>query len=93
MFGCGYLHLSQSAVGRASQRPAMLGSCLQAQHGLWGFVPAHGMDPKLGWSLEGLSFSLCSIFVSAFLLDMNNSGSKFLKVGWYKFGGKNYWKR
>lgn len=28
--GCGYLHLSQSASGRASQRTAMLSSCLQA---------------------------------------------------------------
>jgi hypothetical protein len=37
------------------------------------------MDTKLGRSLDGLSFSLCSIFASAFLLDRNNSGSKFLK--------------
>ena len=27
------------------------------------------MDPKLDWSLDGLSFSLCSIFVPAFPLD------------------------
>ena len=26
----------------------------------------HGMDPKLGWSLDDLSFSLYSIFVPAF---------------------------
>jgi hypothetical protein len=41
------------------------------------------MDPKLGWSRNGLSFNLCSIFVPAFLLDRKISGSKFLKVvGW-----------
>ena len=28
-------------------------------------MPAHGKDPMLGWSLDGISFSLCSIFVSA----------------------------
>jgi hypothetical protein len=31
---CVYLHLAQSAVARASQRTAMLGSCLQAQQHL-----------------------------------------------------------
>jgi hypothetical protein len=39
------------------------------------------MDPKLGWSLGGFSFRLCSIFVPAFPLDRNNSGSKILKMG------------
>ena len=34
MVSCKYLHLAQSAAGRASQRRAMLGSCLQAQHGI-----------------------------------------------------------
>jgi hypothetical protein len=32
MVGCKYLHMPQSASGRASQRTTMLGSCLQAQH-------------------------------------------------------------
>ena len=41
------------------------------------------MDPKLGWSVGGLSFSLCSIFVSAFPIDRNNTGSNILKMsGW-----------
>jgi hypothetical protein len=40
------------------------------------------MAPKLGQSLEFLSLSLFSIFVSAVLLDRNNSGSEFLTVGW-----------
>jgi hypothetical protein len=42
-------------------------------------VPAHGMGPKLGWSLDALSFNLCSIFDPVFLLDRNNSGLKMLK--------------
>jgi len=33
----------------------------------------------VGWSLDGLSFSLCSSFVPAFPLDRANSGLKFLK--------------
>jgi hypothetical protein len=36
-------------------------------------------DPKVGLSLDDLSFSLCSIFVTAFPLDRNNSGLKFLR--------------
>jgi hypothetical protein len=39
---------------------------------------AHGMGLKLGWLLGGHSFSLCSIFAPAFLLDLKNFGSKFL---------------
>ena len=38
------------------------------------------MDPKLGQSLDGLSFSLCFISVPEVPLDRNNSGSKILKV-------------
>jgi hypothetical protein len=34
MVGCKYLHLSQSVVGRASQRTAMPGFFLHTQHGL-----------------------------------------------------------
>jgi hypothetical protein len=32
MLGCEYLHLSLSTAGRASQRTAVLNSCLKAQH-------------------------------------------------------------
>ena len=32
-------------------------------------MPTHGMDLKLGWLLYGNSFSLCCIFVPAFLFD------------------------
>jgi hypothetical protein len=34
MVGCKYLYLPQSAASRASYRTALLGSCLQAQHGI-----------------------------------------------------------
>jgi hypothetical protein len=34
MIGCKYLRPSQSVADRISQRTAMLGSCLQAQHGI-----------------------------------------------------------
>ena len=36
------------------------------------------MDPKLGWSLDDLSFSCYSIFIPAVVLDRNNSGSEIL---------------
>jgi hypothetical protein len=42
-------------------------------------VSLHGIDAKLGQSLNGLSFILCSIFLGGdrkFPLDRNNSGSK-----------------
>jgi hypothetical protein len=44
----------------------------------------------LGLSLGGLSFSLCSIFVPAFPLDRNNSGSKNLKMVVWSPGGHDY---
>jgi hypothetical protein len=37
------------------------------------------MNLKLGPSLDGLSFSLCSIFVPAFPLDRNNCGLKIMR--------------
>jgi hypothetical protein len=44
-------------LGRASQRTAMLGSCLQVQHSISNsvkdWVPIHGMDPRLGQLLVG----------------------------------------
>ena len=44
-------------------------------------MTGYRMDPKLGWSLDVLSFSLCSIFVLAFPLDRDNCGLEILKVG------------
>ena len=46
-----------------------------------------GMDHKLGQSLGGLSFSLCSILVPAFHLDRNNSELKNLKMSRWAGGG------
>jgi hypothetical protein len=40
-----------------------------------GLVSADGMDPKVARSLDGLPFSLCSIFLPAFPLVRNNSVS------------------
>lgn len=48
------------------------------------------MDPKLGLSLGGLSFSLCSIFGPAFPINRNNSGLKFLKMGGWMVGVWEY---
>ena len=45
-------------------------------------VPVDGMDPKLGRSLMCYSFSVCFIFVPAFLLNRNISGPKILHVDW-----------
>jgi hypothetical protein len=47
----------------------------------------------VGWSLDGLSFCLCSIFVSVFPLDRNISELKFLRcVGGHipQLGGRAY---
>ena len=81
-----YLHLSQSVAVRFIQSIAMPGFCLHAQYNsviVRDLVPIYGMNLKLGRSLKGLSFRLCSIFVPEFPLDRNNSGSKILKMdGW-----------
>ena len=83
MVGCKSLHLSRSDAGRASQRTAMLGSCLKAQYGISNSVKVWCKwdgSQSLGQSLGGLSLSLCSIFVPAFPLNWNNSGSKIWNV-------------
>lgn len=63
----------------------MLGSCLQAQHGIHNSVKVgacRGMSARLGWSLVGHCFSLCFIIIPAFHLYRNNFGSNIWKVGW-----------
>ena len=48
------------------------------------------MDTNLGQSMDGLFFSLCTMIVPKFPLDMKNSGSKKLKMGrwsWALTGG------
>jgi hypothetical protein len=54
-------------------------------------VSAHGMDPKLGRSLNSLSFSLCSIFVPTFSLERNNSGPKIFVMGLFRFHILTVW--
>jgi hypothetical protein len=58
MIGCKYLHLSQSAADGASQRTAMLVSCLQAQHGISNSVRiwylCMGWLPR--WAISGWLF-------------------------------------
>jgi hypothetical protein len=67
MVGCEHPHLYWSGSTRASQETAIPGSCQQVLlgiHKMWmclGLVSADGMDPQVGQSLYGLSFSLCSI--------------------------------
>ena len=67
--------------GRASQRTVILlysASIAEYQ----GFMLVHGMGLKLCQLLVGYSFSLCSIFVMAFILDRTNFGWNFLQVIW-----------
>jgi hypothetical protein len=57
-------------------------SCLQALLDISNSVKVcclYGMDPKVEWSLDGLSFSFCSIFSPVFPLNENSSGLKFLR--------------
>ena len=42
-------------------------------------MSADGIDHTVGWCLDGLSFSLCSIFVPAFPLDRDNSRLKIFR--------------
>jgi hypothetical protein len=44
-------------------------------------VSVDGMDPTVGRSLDGLFFSLCSIFVLAFPLDRDNYELNFFRWG------------
>jgi hypothetical protein len=81
MIGCICICLRQVLVepfrGQPCQAPVCKHNMASASAG--GLVPAHGIDPKLGQSLDDFSFSLCFIFVPAFLFDRDNSGSKFLR--------------
>ena len=64
MVGCNYLNLSQSAVGRGSNM--CHASTTQHQQQCQGLVPIHGMDSKLGWSLDRFFISICSMLVLDF---------------------------
>jgi hypothetical protein len=80
--GCKYLHLSQSAIGRDSQKTAMLGSCLYANYYISNSVRPWSLP--LRWIPRWSGYlSLFSIFDPTVLSNRNNSGSEFLTVGWY----------
>jgi hypothetical protein len=71
MVGYKYLHQSQSAAGRVSQKTAMLGFGLQVQHGISNSIRVWclptGQIP--GWAGHWMAFffNLYSIFVPVFL--------------------------
>jgi hypothetical protein len=44
-------------------------------------VSAHMMDPKVGWSLDGLSFSLCCIFCPCIFFRQEQFWVKYFKMG------------
>ena len=78
MVWCKYLYLSQSGVGRASQRThARLLPHLGFSNRVRDLTSVYGINPKLRWSLHGRYFSLCSSVVPAFPLDRNNPGTIF----------------
>jgi len=77
MVGCKYLHLSQSAASRASQRTAMLGSCLQS---LLPFCPwssfrqkkKRDMESQSNFNLHFLERSMENIFLEWFSAILND---------------------
>jgi hypothetical protein len=63
-----------------SHETVMLGSCLQAQQSITNSV--RGCLSHEGWVSSWGSFSLCSIFMPAYLVGRTNLGLKVLWVGW-----------
>jgi hypothetical protein len=62
MVGWEHLRLYLSGSDRASQKSAISGSCHQTFLSIYSsVVSVYGMDPQVGHSLDGLSFSLCPI--------------------------------
>jgi hypothetical protein len=64
MVGLEHSPLYLSGTGRASQETAISGTFQQVLAGIHtkclGLVTVYGMNPQLGQSLDGLSFSVCS---------------------------------
>jgi hypothetical protein len=80
----GWLWVYASVLGTsmASQRTAIPRSCLQEiQTIVLGFVSADGMDPKVWWSLDVLSFSLGSIFCPCVLFRQEQFWVKNFEMG------------
>lgn len=84
MFRCWSLDLFPSGarwnLSGSSYDRLLFASIQSIINGVRGYL--HGMGLRLGMSLVVHFFSLCSIFIPAFLLDRNSSRLKFLKVGW-----------
>ena len=63
----------------------MLGSCLQVLHSIINNVGVccllEGVDPNVGKSMDGLTFSLCSLFCHYISFIKNNSGLKHFEMG------------
>lgn len=92
-----YLHMSQSAAGRASQKINMIGSSLQAKSSISNSVRIWCLS--MGWvprSLVSLSFNCYSIFVSAFPFRQDQFWVKYFDGGWVapclKWGPYVYWR-
>jgi hypothetical protein len=60
MVGCEHPHLYWSGSGRISQETAISGFCKQEILVISNSVWIWCLDPKVGQSLDGLSFILCS---------------------------------
>ena len=69
MAGCKYLNLSQSADGRASQMTAIIGSCLQAQHGISNSASVWYLT--MGWIPNWASHWMTFPSISAPFLSLN----------------------
>ena len=88
MLGCGYPLLLQSCSGcnLSGDNYARLHSVnTRVSTLVLGIGACPWMGLKLGLSLDGLCFSLCSIFVPVFLLDRTNFVSKVWWVGWCSY--------
>jgi hypothetical protein len=77
-----FMCLSQLLVEPFRRQPCLAPVCKYNMASVMcqGLVPALGMDHKSWQSLDSLSFCFYSIFVPAFPLDRNNSGSQYLKI-------------
>jgi hypothetical protein len=80
MVGCKHPHLYRSGSGKASQETVGSSSC---QEEILGLVSSDGMDPQVGQSLNGLSFSICSTFCPCTSFRQEQFWVKILEMcGW-----------
>ena len=83
MVGSKHPHLHWSVAGWTSQGTATADSYQQAPldhgHSVWCFLYADRMDPQVGQSPDGPSFSLCSIFCPCSSFGQEISGLETLR--------------